>query len=157
MADPVTGFLATVGGGSVATGTIIVSSAALATASGIQSARATRKAGKVAEAQSKIDAAAEGDAARQREIDRKQKLLRAISTQVAQAGAAGVRFEEGSPAAIARLDIEEANRDLRIDRANTRQRERGLIAQGRAARSAANAEANKTLLDTAGRVGGLFA
>jgi hypothetical protein len=103
------------------------------------------------QAQAEINANAEGDAARARETQRKKLLLRAISSQVAEAGASGIRFSEGSPEQIARLDIDESRRDIEFDRANTLQRQRGLRSQGRAARIAGNARAASTLLDTAGR------
>lgn len=148
--------LTTIGGGSAATGAVLLGAAALTVGAGVQSAQMSRAAGKAQEAQSKIDAAAEGDAAREREIKRKRNLLRAISSQQAQAGAAGVAFE-GSTARIAQLDIDEANRDLIVDRANTRQRQRALRQQGRAARIQGSAQAATTLLDTAGRTLGSFA
>lgn len=145
-----------VGGGSAAAGAVILSAAAATVGAGVISAQQSRAAGKIAEAQSNIDANAEGDAARQRAILRKKNLLRAISSQQAAAGAAGVAFSEGSPAAIARLDIDESRMDLDVDRANTRQRQRGLRAQGRAARLQGNAQAATTLLDTASNTARMF-
>ena len=117
--------------------------------SGIQKAELQRFAGKVEEAQSVIDAAAEGDAARQREILRKKNLLRAISSQQAKAGAAGVAFTEGSPARIAQLDIDEATEDLLVDTASTRQAQRQRLSQGRIARFVGKKKSDITLLDTA--------
>lgn len=119
--------------------------------SGIKQAELQRFAGKVEEAQSVIDAAAEGDAARNREINRKKNLLRAISSQQAKAGAAGVAFTEGSPARIAELDIEKATEDLLIDTANTRQAQRSRLSQGRAARFVGKQQSDIVLLDTAAR------
>lgn len=139
-----------VGGGSMATGAIILASAAATVGAGVISAQEHRRAGKLAQAQSEIDARAEGDAGRQREIERKRLLRRALSSQIAQAGAGGVSFE-GSVARAAQLDIDAAAEDLMIDRANTLQRQRGIRSQGRAARVSGNAKAVTTLLDTAGR------
>lgn len=119
--------------------------------SGIKQAELQRFAGKVEEAQSVIDAAAEGDAARNREINRKRNLLRAISSQQAKAGATGVAFSEGSPARIAQLDIEEATDDLLIDTASTRQAQRSRLSQGRAARFVGKKRSDITLLDTAAK------
>lgn len=133
-----------VGGGSAAAGATLLATAAVAGASAVESARMQRRAGAISEAQSEIDAKAEGDAARQREIQRKRGLLRAISSQVARAGATGVAFE-GSPRNIAQLDIDEANDDLLVDRANTRARQRGLRGQGRAARIIGRTNARNTL------------
>lgn len=117
------------------------------------SARESERAAEFQQAQAQIDAKAEGDAAREREIRRKRNLLRAISSQRASAGARGVEFGEGSPGALARLDTEQANTDLQIDRANVSQRQRGLRAQGRAAQARGEAQAAATLLDTASRTG----
>ena len=139
-----------IGGGSAVLGAALLESAALSITAGVLSAQQQRAAGKFQEAQFEIDAAAEGDAARDREIKRKRNLLRAISSQQAVAGASGVSFSEGSLARIAQLDIDEASRDLLVDTASSRQRQRGLRAQGRAARFAGKAGAVTTLLDTAG-------
>lgn len=144
-------FLTTVGGGSVATGAILTGAAVATVGSGVISAQQSRAAGRMQQAQAEINANAEGDAARERETQRKKLLLRAISSQVAEAGASGIRFSEGSPEQIARLDIDESRRDIEFDRANTLQRQRGLRSQGRAARIAGNARAASTLLDTAAK------
>ena len=105
------------------------------------------RAGEITAAQSQIDANAEGDAATEKEIDRKKKLQIALSSQLAQAGAAGVKFSEGSPKAIAELDIAEANRDADLDIANTRSRQRALRLFGDNAQTSGNAAAAATLLD----------
>lgn len=149
--------LAAVGGGSATAGAILLGAAAATVASGVISAQQSRAAGKMKEAQSKIDANAEGDAAREREIKRKRNLLRAISSQQAAAAAGGVSFSEGSPAAIGRLDISQANRDARIDNANTKQKQQALRQRGRAARIQGNAQSAMTLLDTAARAGSTVA
>ena len=110
-----------------------------------------QRAGEVMQAQATIDSNAEGDAATEREITRKKKLQIALSSQLAQAGAAGVKFSEGSPAAIAELDIAEATRDQDIDIANTDARRRALRLQGENAVTSGNAAAAVTLLDAGGR------
>ncbi len=138
-----------IGGGSALTGAAILATAGLSITAGVISAQQQRAAGKFQDAQAKIDAGAEGDASKQREIIRKRNLLRAISSQQAAAGATGVAFDEGSPRQIAQLDIDRATDDLFVDRASSRQRQRGLLAQGRAARFAGKAGAASTLLDTA--------
>ncbi len=117
--------------------------------SGVKTAQAQSRAGKIALVQSGIDANAEGDAAREREINRKKQLRRALSSQLAEAGATGIKFTEGSPARIAQLDIEAAERDLAIDTASSKQRQRALISQGKNARAASKVAATVTLLDTA--------
>ena len=119
--------------------------------SGVKEAELHRFAGKAEQLQSVIDAAAEGDAARNRAILRKKNLLRAISSQQAKVGAAGIAFSEGSPARIAQLDIDEATEDLLIDTASTRQAQRQRLAQGRAARFVGKQKSTITLLDTAAK------
>lgn len=145
--------LGIIGGGSQVVGAALV---AATVGAGIVSIQQTRAAGKIAEAQADINSKAEGDKARDREIDRRKQLLRAISSQVASAGASGVAFDEGSPEQIARLDIEEARDDSLIDTANTKQRQRGLKLQGRAARVQANTRAFASLIDTAKDTAGLL-
>lgn len=120
-------------------------------AAGVAAYRQQRIAGKFEQKQSEIDAAAEGDAARQREIDRKRGLLRAISSQQAAAAAAGISSSEGAQAKIAQLDTALSSNDLGVDIANTRQRQSSLLSQGRAARFAGDMGATVSLLDTAGR------
>lgn len=144
--------LTALGGGSAATGAVLAASAVATVGGAVISARQSRAAGRVADAEAQIAANAEGDAARQREIERKRLLLRAISTQVAEAGAQGIAMD-GSAARMAQLDIDDANTDLMIDNANTRSRQAGLRAQGRAARLQGSAQAGATLLDAAARTG----
>ena len=109
----------------------------------------TLRAGDIAKDQSVIDANAEGDAAREREIVRKKNLRRALSSQLAQAGATGVKFSEGSPARIAQLDISQAASDLAIDSASSAQRRRALLLQGSNAKRASIGSAVTKGLDTA--------
>jgi len=138
-----------IGGGSAATGYAILAATAASTAAGVSSAVAQQRAGRIAAKEAKTAAAAEGDASRQREIERKRALLRAIGSQQAQAGAAGVSSQEGSPARIAQLDIDQASTDLLVDRATTSQRQNALRSQGRAARFQGRVGAATTLADTA--------
>lgn len=144
-------FVLAIGGGSMAAGATVLATAALSTYAGVTAAKEQRRAGKFAEAQAGIDAKAEGDAARQREIERKRGLMRALSSQVASAGARGVGLE-GSLAQIAQLDIARSREDIDIDTANTKARQAALRQQGRAARAAGNTQARLTLLDTAIKV-----
>lgn len=145
-----------IGGGSMAAGAVALASAAATVGAGVASARASRAAGKATQAELEIEARSEGDAARQREIDRKKNLLRAISSQQAYAGAAGVRADDGSPAALINLDIAESRRDSDIDSLNSKTRQRALRFRGSNARTAGNAQASATLLDTAARTTSMF-
>ena len=117
-------------------------------AGGVAAAVQQRNTGKLQEFQYKEQSKQEGDAARQREIDRKRNLLRALASQNAGAGAAGAEFS-GSIQNNARVDIERAAEDLGVDSLNTSRRTRVLNASGREARRAGNVAAAGSLLDTA--------
>ncbi len=148
--------IASLGGGSLATGSILLASAAASAGAGLYSAKQSREGGKMQQAELEMEAKSEGDAARQREIERKRTLLRALSTQQAYAGAAGLRSDTGSPRTLADIDIADARSDNEIDNVNTRSRQRALQFRGRNARVAGNAQSAVTLLDTAARTAGAF-
>jgi hypothetical protein len=61
-------------------------------------------AGKIAEMEAKTEAKQIETAAAQREADRKEKLARAVSSQMAAGGAAGITFE-GSPLSVLEEDV----------------------------------------------------
>lgn len=103
--------------------------------------------------QMKAQAAREGDAARQREIERKRTLLRALSSQSARAGAGGVALD-GSLASIARADIRDATNDLLVDRSNTRSKQNELITGAKNARAQGSLGAAASLFDTGAKVAG---
>lgn len=108
------------------------------------------RSGKLQEYQFKAEAAQEGDAARQREIDRKRNLLRALASQRASAAAGGADFS-GSLGNLARVDIEQAATDLEYDKVNTGRRTRVLRASGKEAAKAGELAAGASLLDGASR------
>jgi hypothetical protein len=124
---------------------------AASAAAGVMAAKEQRRAGIFAEKQAEIDVKAEGDAAREREIDRKRGLLRAIASQQAMAAAAGISTSEGAVARIVQLDNAQSARDLYVDTANTRARQSALRTQGRVARMQGANAATMTLLDTAAK------
>lgn len=124
-------------------------------AAGVGGAIMQRNAGIAQSHQMKAQAAREGDAARQREIERRRNLLRALSSQSARAGAGGVALD-GSLAGIARADIRDATNDLLIDRSNTRSRQNELITGAKNARSQGNIGAAVSLFDTGAKVAGQF-
>ena len=127
----------------------------LAAIGGGMSAQAQRNAGIAERQQNTAQRRQEGDAARQREILRRQDLLRALANQNAVAGAQGVRVV-GSAAAIAARDIRDAHNDLLTDRVNT-QRSAGILrAAGRNAVTTGNVAANASLLDSASRAASSF-
>jgi hypothetical protein len=121
--------------------------AAIALGSGALAAGAQYRAGKVQEIQYKQEAKQEGDQSRQREIDRKRTLLRALASQRASAAAAGADFS-GSLANIAEVDIEEAATDLLVDQVNAGRRQRALRLAGRESSRAGTTAAAGSLLDS---------
>lgn len=106
------------------------------------------RSGKMQEIQYKQEAKQEGDAARQREIDRKRNLLRALASQNASTAAMGAEFS-GSISNIAKVDIEEAATDLAVDGVNAARRQRALRLSAREASNAGTARAAGSLLDAA--------
>jgi hypothetical protein len=127
---------------------IPIAMVALMAASGAQQAKQQRAGGRIAQAENEIGARAEGDAARQREIERKRNLMRAISSQVARAGAGGADPGVGSLAGAMNFDIRQAQEDASVDTLNTQTRQRLLRARGANAREAGRAAARSTVLDT---------
>jgi len=121
--------------------------AAVALGSGVLAAGSQYRAGKVQEIQYKQEAKQEGDQARQREIDRKKNLLRALASQRATAAAMGADFS-GSIANIAEVDIEEAATDLTVDQVNAARRQRALRLAGSEASRAGTVSAASSLLDS---------
>lgn len=121
--------------------------AAIALGSGALAAGMQYRSGKLQEIQYKQDAKQEGDAAKQREIDRKKNLLRALASQRASAAAAGAEFS-GSLANIAKVDIEEAATDLEVESVNSSRRQRALRLSGREAANAGSYAAAGSLLDS---------
>jgi hypothetical protein len=148
FAAAIPGVVAAVGGGSMAAGAATLAAAAATVYTGVSAAQQARTAGKVTQAETEIAARAEGDSARQREIERKRMLLRALSAQQAGAAAAGIRSDQGSPATLMNLDIAQARGDNDVDNLNTRTRQRALRMRGANAASAGSAQANATLVDT---------
>lgn len=137
------------GAGSTAAGIVTLATAAVTVYAGAESAKASRRAGQATAAETQLAANAEGDAARQREIERKRNLLRAISSQTASSAAAGVKANEGSPNALINLDIAEANTDDNVDYGNTKAQQRAMTFRGQNAIAVGNAAGRTSMLDTA--------
>jgi hypothetical protein len=116
--------------------------------SGVYSAMQQRASGQEIALQYKETEKQEGDAARQREIDRRKNLLRALASQNAEVGAAGAEFS-GSIGNAARVDIEQAADDSLVDEVNVARNARVARLSGREARRAGNARAATSLVDSA--------
>lgn len=127
---------------------------AMAIVAGGLKANAQNNAGIAANQQYKSQVVQEQDSMRQREITRRRDLLRALSSQNAQAGAQGVSMT-GGKAAIAKGDIRDAGNDLLIDKVNTKRKIGQLTTAGRNAQRAGEMAAITTLFETAGSAASL--
>lgn len=118
-------------------------------AAGVAGAVQQRNAGIIQSNELKAQARVEGDAAKGREIDRRRNLIRALASQNASAGSAGVELG-GSIGGIIQTDIRNNQQDLLTDAAGTSARQRDLAIGAKNARSQGNLGAVTSLLDTAG-------
>lgn len=121
---------------------------ALIAGAGVAAASSQVAAGKMRNIEYKEQAQQEQDAARDREIDRRRRLVSALASQNAEAGALGATTGVGSGAAIALTDARRANYESLADRATTNRRSLMLRTAGKFARRQGNAAAVATLLDT---------
>lgn len=119
--------------------------ALFAAGTGVQ-IRGQQNAGKAIQIERKQQVQQETDAARDRDIERRRRLMTALASQNAEAGALGVA-NSGSRAALAMTDAGNAFRDSLTDRAMTGRRALMLTAQGKEARNQANIQSAATLMD----------
>ncbi len=110
------------------------------------SALSSIRAGQAQKVQYEMQADAERIQARDREIQRKQRLVAALASQNAARGAQGIRLQ-GSPAAMMRSDISEARYGSLIDQGNTSMRVRQFQQSGKHAMQSAYVSAGSSLLD----------
>jgi hypothetical protein len=123
-------------------------------AAGAASAIQSRNAGKLQQIEYKRQAQEEETSARDREIERRRRLVQALASQNAEAGALGLDATTGSRRAITLEDVRRARMDDLTDRAMTSRRAVSLASAGRAARRQGNLQAGATLLDTASTIAG---
>jgi len=116
--------------------------------------KSSRDAGQIASKEAELAARKEGDAGRQREIERRRALIRALASQNAQAGASGITTD-GSVGAVAQSDIKQFQNDLLGDYVNTKNQQSLYRTQGKNAKRAGNIGAGMALLDGAAKVGAL--
>jgi len=119
----------------------------LSLAASAKSAQASRDAGVAKEQAYKRDAEREEFAAKDREIQRKQRLLAAMATQNAVRGAQGVRAFEGSSKHMMEQDIEVFEYDQSMGAANLAMKKQSLLESGKAARKYGYASASATMLE----------
>jgi hypothetical protein len=120
----------------------------LTVATGVLGYQASVNAGKLSEIEASQKAQQESDAAKEREIDRKRRLVRAISNQTATAAARNIDISSGSARAVALSDIRAAERDQLGDTVNTSRRRRSLLFQGSQAAAQGRLQGAASLLDT---------
>lgn len=123
-------------------------------AAGAASAIQARNAGKLQQIEYQRQAKEEEVSARDREIERRRRLVQALASQNAEAGALGIDPTTGSRRAITLEDVRLARMDDLTDRAMTSRRSVSLRSAGRSARRQGNLQAGATLLDTVGTIAG---
>lgn len=120
--------------------------------SGALAYRQQRTAGKIAEFQYRDQAEQEETAARDREIERRRRLVQALASQNAEAGALGIDGATGSRRAIVLDDVRRSRMDSLSDRAMTNRRAVNLRSAGGNYRRQSNIGAATNLLDTVSSV-----
>lgn len=94
---------------------------------------------KMADKEGRLAAEMEGVAALQRETDRKEELVKAISSQRARAGASGIQGNIGSPLSVINQMVEEEKTDTERDKFNA-----AIAAQSARYRGASRAASIRT-------------
>lgn len=128
----------------------IVAVAAITVVTGAAQAKQTRAAGRIAAGEAEVAAKQEELGAIQRETDRKEKLIQALASQSATAGAGGVFGFEGSPLTILKEDISREERATERDVFQAKLAAMTTRARGKIAKTQASTQANIGLLKTAG-------
>ena len=118
----------------------------------IMSASQSIQAGRAQEAAYKRDAERESFAAKDKEIQRKKRLVAALATQNAVRAASGVAAFEGSSLNMMNQDVETFEYDQSMGSANLAMKRQSLLESGKAARRYGYASATNTLLESASRV-----
>jgi len=117
----------------------------------IASAGASIRAGQAKEEAYKRDADRETFAAKDKEIQRKKRLVAALATQNAVRGAQGIRAFEGSSLNLMNQDQETFEYDQDMGAANLAMKRQSLLEEGKAARRYGYQSAANTLLSSASR------
>lgn len=105
------------------------------------------RAGNAEAAAYKQQAQQEEFAAKDREIQRRKRLISSLASQNAYRGATGVRAFEGSPAAMMKSDREEFDYDQLMGDANLSMKTSSLLSSGKYARQTSYASAGSSLLN----------
>ena len=117
----------------------------------IASASASIQAGKAKQQAYERDAEREEFAAKDKEIQRKKRLVAALATQNAVRGAQNVAAFSGSSLNLMNQDVETFEYDQSMGAANLAMKRQSLLEEGKAARRYGYASAANTLLGAASR------
>lgn len=85
--------------------------------------------------------------AKDREVQRRKRLIASLASQNAARGASGVRAFEGSPAAMMQNDMKEFEYDQKMAAANTAMSTSSLLTSGQHAQQSGYMSAGTSLLD----------
>jgi len=111
------------------------------------SALSSVRAGQQKEVEYQMQADRERFAARDREVQRRRRLVAALASQNAYRGASGVRGTEGSPAHMLKSDFALFDYDQSMARANTSMTTQSLLRSGKYAKEYGYMSAGTTLLE----------
>jgi hypothetical protein len=90
-------------------------------------------------------------AAKDREVQRRKRLVASLASQNAYRGASGVRAFEGSPAAMMKSDIKEFDYDQSMAAANLGMKQNSLLTSGKYAQQSGYISAGASLLTGASK------
>ena len=114
---------------------------------GVIGAGQAKSAGEIAELEAKTEAKQIETQAAQREADRKERLARAVSSQVARGGTTGIAFE-GSPLSVLAEDVRREKIASQRDTLMAQIGQQSARARGKVAKSQARGQAILGLLKT---------
>lgn len=139
---------ATAGTAAAASSTFLgLSSAAWAGISTAGSMLASVRAGQAQKVNYEMQARDAEFAAKDREVQRRKRLVASLASQNAARGASGVRAFEGSPAAMMKSDMAEFDYDQTMADANLGMKQNSLLTSGKYAQQSGFMSAGTSLLD----------
>ena len=116
-----------------------------------EAAKNKRMAGKIRADESETEARSIELAATSREADRKERLAKSLSSQIARSGAAGVAAFQGSPLTVIKDSIESERRGTERDVFQSELSSMTTRSRGRTSRRIANMNARQGLLTAQAR------
>ena len=110
------------------------------------------RAGQAQQVNYQMQARQEEFAAKDREVQRRRRLIASLSSQNAARGASGVRAFEGSPASMMQSDIDLAEYDNTMADANLGMKQQSLLTSGKYAQQSGYMSAGSSLLNYGSRM-----